>query len=60
MSSSEKNTLRTDEEVLHTVKAALHNAESCRYNVNGMCILSDCKCQAAADGHTVCSSFSED
>ena len=29
MSSSEKNTLRTDEEVLHTVKAALHNAESC-------------------------------
>lgn len=52
MSNSENKALRSAEEVLH-------NAEACRYNVNGMCILSDCPCQAAADGHTVCSSFAE-
>jgi len=45
-----KKTLRSAEDFQRT-------AESCRYNVNGVCILSDCPCQAAADGHMICSSF---
>lgn len=52
MRGSEKPALRIAEETLH-------NAESCRYNVNGTCILSDCPCQAVVDGHMVCSSFTE-
>lgn len=50
MSDSEKKALRSAEDFQRI-------AESCRYNVNGVCILSDCPCQAAADGHMICSSF---
>lgn len=46
-----------EKEILRTAEASLHNGEICRYNINGVCILSDCPCQAMADGHTVCSSF---
>lgn len=34
-------------------------AQTCAYNKNGVCILSDCKCQAMSDGKLVCSSYKE-
>lgn len=34
-------------------------ARTCAYNINGVCILSDCKCQAMSDGKLVCSSYKE-
>lgn len=52
MSDSEKPALRIAE-------GTLYNAKGCRYSVNGTCILSDCPCQAAVDGHMVCSSYTE-
>ena len=47
----------TEKEILQITEDSRYNAESCRYNVKGICILSDCCCQAVADGHTICSSF---
>lgn len=34
-------------------------AQTCAYNRSGVCILSDCKCQAMSDGKLVCSSYKE-
>ncbi len=29
----------------------------CAYNKEGICILSDCRCQATSDGKLICASF---